>query len=124
MAWSYHRDWPISGGPGAIYRRSPGWTVERWDGRSWVEVDWRAFSRRIEGGDPTLDDISEDRASRLPNGPTVPFERVQRMAVEITLGMAKANSLVVATPEDSALWDRLVAEIEQGKADGLMVEFE
>lgn len=41
-------------------------------------------------------------------------ERVERMAVEITLGMAKADSLVVATPEDSALWDRLVAEIEDG----------
>lgn len=63
--WTYYWDRPISGGPGPIYRKATGLTVERWDGGRWVEVDWRWFSRRIEGGDPTLDDLDEAEARRL-----------------------------------------------------------
>jgi hypothetical protein len=45
-------------------------------------------------------------------------EEVNMMIQEITLGIPKSESLVLHTPADSDMWDRLSVEIANIKARG------
>lgn len=69
----YYRDYK---GPDFIavlnVYRWDGLTAERWDSANggWVEVDRNWWLDRIEGGDPTLDQISKSTADRLTRSAT------------------------------------------------------
>ena len=49
-------------------------------------------------------------------------EELNMMIQEITVGVTKADSLVIRSGEDAALWDTLAADIAEIKARGHIVD--
>ncbi len=49
-------------------------------------------------------------------------DQIERMVVEITLGMSKGESLIQMTTDASEMWDQLEAEIRELKAKGMIVD--
>lgn len=62
-AWTFYRWWDDIDVLGGVFRTRDG-AYERWNTKTkgWLSVPGDSFSRSIETGDPTIDEITESEA--------------------------------------------------------------